>query len=455
MMRSLSKRGWIRVVSYIAAAMLVLVGYCISIYQSNLAYRRTITNSYLRAFSQVVASVDRIDSTMQKELYVVTPAMVSVLSAEIQAEAATAQEALGELPYANIELEQTAAFLAKVGDYASALSRSAAANGSLSQEEMDNLEAMSSACSQLRERLNTLANQLNEGSADLEDVKAVEQRLSQMTEGGDVLAGSAFENVETNFPELPTMTYDGPFSDHLASSQPKMLEGLGEISAEEALIAAAACTGYRESIFSLAGEVEGEIPCYTCTASVDGGELTVWVTKASGKVMSITNSRSVGTASLSPDQGAMAAYEFLSKNGFENMVETYRYNSDGRLTVNFAYRENDVLCYPDLCSVTVALDTGSILSFECTSYLSNHTQRTLEVPAVSVDDARTKVSPKLDVLREQLALIPTDGEYEVLCWEFVCEAENGQHYIVCINAATGAEQKILILLEDENGTLAL
>lgn len=455
MMRSLSKRGWIRVASYIAAAMLVLVGYCISIYQSNLAYRRTITNSYLRAFSQVVASVDRIDSTMQKELYVVTPAMVSVLSAEIQAEAATAQEALGELPYANIELEQTAAFLAKVGDYASALSRSAAANGSLSQEEMDNLEAMSSACSQLRERLNTLANQLNEGSADLENVKAVEQRLSQITEGGDVLAGSAFENVETNFPELPTMTYDGPFSDHLASSQPKMLEGLGEISAEEALIAAAACTGYRESIFSLAGEVEGEIPCYTCTASVDGGELTVWVTKAGGKVMSITNSRSVGTASLSPDQSAMAAYEFLSKNGFENMVETYRYNSDGRLTVNFAYRENDVLCYPDLCSVTVALDTGSILSFECTSYLSNHTQRTLEVPAVSVDDARTKVSPKLDVLREQLALIPTDGEYEVLCWEFVCEAENGQHYIVCINAATGAEQKILILLEDENGTLAL
>ena len=65
------------------------------------------------------------------------------------------------------------------------------------------------------------------------------------------------------------------------------------------------------------------------------------------------------------------------------------------------------------------------------------------------------MSPKLNVLREQLALIPTDGEYEVLCWEFVCEAENGQHYIVCINAATGAEQKILILLEDENGTLAL
>ena len=79
----------------------------------------------------------------------------------------------------------------------------------------------------------------------------------------------------------------------------------------------------------------------------------------------------------------------------------------------------------------------------------------MEAPAVAVEAARGKVSPKLKVLREQLAMVPTDGEYEVLCWEFTCEAENGQHYIVCINAATGAEQKILILLEDENGTLAV
>ncbi len=454
-MRFLSRRGWVRVISYAAAALLILVGICISIWRASLAYRRTIANSYLRAFAQVAASVDRIDSTMQKELYVVTPSMVALLSAEIQAEAATAQQALGELPYANIELEQTAAFLAKVGDYASALARSAAANGALSEEEMGNLEAMSTACSQLRERLNNLAAQLYSGEMDLEDVSAVERRLSQMTEGGDVLAGSSYENVETNFPELPTMTYDGPFSDHLASSSPKALEGQGEIGAEEALIAAAKSTGLRESIFSLAGEVEGEIPCYTCTAAVDGGALTVWVTKAGGAVMSITNSRAVGEEALSADQGAMAAYEFLVRNGYENMVETYRYDNGGRLTVNFAWRQEDVLCYPDLCSVTVALDTGSVVGFECASYLSNHTQRILEAPAVGVDQAREKVSPRLEVLREQLALIPTDGEYEVLCWEFVCQAENGQHYIVCINAATGAEQKILILLEDENGTLAL
>ena len=105
--------------------------------------------------------------------------------------------------------------------------------------------------------------------------------------------------------------------------------------------------------------------------------------------------------------------------------------------------------------MTVGLDNGAVLCYEATSYLSNHTRRTLDAPAIAVEQAAASVSPRLTVLSQRLALIPTDGEYEVQCWEFTCQAENGQHYIVCINAATGAEQKILILLEDENGTLAI
>lgn len=60
------------------------------------------------------------------------------------------------------------------------------------------------------------------------------RRLSELSESGNVLAGSSYENIETNFPELPTMTYDGPFSDHLASSEPKMLAGLDEVTGQQA-----------------------------------------------------------------------------------------------------------------------------------------------------------------------------------------------------------------------------
>ena len=52
-------------------------------------------------------------------------------------------------------------------------------------------------------------------------------------------------------------------------------------------------------------------------------------------------------------------------------------------------------------------------------------------------------------------MIPTGGEHEVLCHEFKCETETGSHMLVYLNAATGQEENILLLLEDESGTLTL
>ena len=59
------------------------------------------------------------------------------------------------------------------------------------------------------------------------------------------------------------------------------------------------------------------------------------------------------------------------------------------------------------------------------------------------------------VLAHQLALIPTEGEYEVLCHEFKCQAEDGSHVLIYVNAENGRQERILLLLEDENGSLVL
>ena len=52
-------------------------------------------------------------------------------------------------------------------------------------------------------------------------------------------------------------------------------------------------------------------------------------------------------------------------------------------------------------------------------------------------------------------MIPTGGKDEVLCHEFKCIDSEERHCLVYINAETGAEEKILILLEDESGTLTI
>ena len=54
-----------------------------------------------------------------------------------------------------------------------------------------------------------------------------------------------------------------------------------------------------------------------------------------------------------------------------------------------------------------------------------------------------------------LALIPTPGLDEVLCWEFVCKGEDGEDVLVYISGETGMEERIYELIESDNGVLAL
>ena len=114
-----------------------------------------------------------------------------------------------------------------------------------------------------------------------------------------------------------------------------------------------------------------------------------------------------------------------------------------------------MLCYSDLVKVSVALDTGKVCGLETLGYLTAHTVRELPAPAVDEDTARQAVPATLEVLAHQMALVPSDGQYETLCHEFKCAAENGQHLMIYVNALTGAQEKILILLEDESGTLTI
>ena len=83
----------------------------------------------------------------------------------------------------------------------------------------------------------------------------------------------------------------------------------------------------------------------------------------------------------------------------------------------------------------------------------NHRRRTETTPAISKNQAREKISPLLTVKDEKLAIIPTPGKYEVLCWEFTCESEDGTGVLVYINAETGREQQVFILKETPGGTL--
>ncbi len=449
------RRTLVRAASFLLAAFVVVGGLALQARARAEAYRLYLENGYRHAFAELSANLNELDVALQKGIYATSPSMLGALCTQIYGKAMSAQMALGELPYSNIELEQTAAFLAKAGDYAAALSRSAAVTGVCSDEQREALRGLSAGASDLSARVAGLQSDLMGGAVTLEDLEAAEARLSAAEGGGHTLADSSYQTVESDFPELPSLIYDGPFSEHIAGRTPAMLEGREDVTQDEARLAAARFLDLKPELFTLVSAGSGRLPTYSFSAMVDGGELYVEVTRRGGLVVELLHSRPVESAALSREEAVAAAAAFLTSRGYPNMTESYFIDQGNVLTINFAAQQGEVLCYPDLVKVSVALDNGRVVGFESEGYLMNHTLRDLPRSPVSLGKAQAALSPELDILSHRLALIPTGGEYEVLTHEFKCQSADGRHVLVYINAQTGQEEKILILLEDESGTLVI
>ena len=97
-----------------------------------------------------------------------------------------------------------------------------------------------------------------------------------------------------------------------------------------------------------------------------------------------------------------------------------------------------MLIYPDLIKVQVALDNGEIVGFEAQGFYIAHEEREIPKPKLSMEEARSRVSERLEIFKERLAIIPTNAKQEVLCYEFR-ERFKG---IPLSSVGTGEEQEI-------------
>ena len=121
--------------------------------------------------------------------------------------------------------------------------------------------------------------------------------------------------------------------------------------------------------------------------------------------------------------------------------------------MNLVYKEGATLCYPDLIKIGVALDSGEVVFVEAAGYLANHHIRTIDTPRYSVDEAETVLSDALKPKSVRRAIIPTTGNNEKHCYEFLCTGINDEEILVYINVSTLLEEQILIVLATDGGTL--
>jgi len=81
------KQTFIKVISFLSAALLVVGGFAIKEINKSRKYQLLIENQYSRAFEQLSSSLNNISMAVEKTIYVSSAKKMSSLSAEIFGEA--------------------------------------------------------------------------------------------------------------------------------------------------------------------------------------------------------------------------------------------------------------------------------------------------------------------------------------------------------------------------------
>jgi len=430
----------------------IIFGLAVYSYRENKKYRIAKENEYNKAFYELVDNVQNVETYLAKAIISTSPEHGAETLTNLWREANLAQAYLSRLPIESQELENTEKFLNQVSDYSYSLSRKNIYNESLSDEDFNNLKELHTYSQELENTLNQLSDDLNTGRFSWGEL--TEKGTVAFAQQVDNISKESFSNLEENFHEYSGLIYDGAFSEHLTNAEPKGLTG-DDIDEDQAKEIAENFIGIEniKEISNLGYFENATISNYGFSIKKNNDEtVNISISKKGGHVISMNANRDVNTESITQEQADEKGKQYLESKGFSNMKETYYLKQDGIVTINYAYNQDNVVMYPDLIKVKVALDNGEILGLESTGYLNNHQKRDISNVKITKEEAKKNLNKNLEITSEGMAVIPTEWKTEILCYEFKGKVDE-REFLVYINAENGKEEDVLVITNTPNGTL--
>lgn len=444
----LKKRTKIRIISYIIAIITVLAIWGITQTVKSINYARELTVAHQRTVASLASYIDTLENDLRKMQYANTSTMTSGLSLSLCKASAGAKNCLSELNAGETQLSTINKFLTQASDYVQAINKKVANGEKLSDKDHEQLKQLYEYAANLSQQISYMEEVMYSGSIDFEDTVTT---LSRLTDMGDlsISYSNAITDAEKSFSDYPTLIYDGPFADNIITKESGFLKNEEEISSSEAKKRASQFSGIEETKLIAAEDEKGRIEAFVFY--YEG--TSVAVTKNGGYLLYLLSDKFSGETKIKEEEAIEIAEKYLQKYGYDSMTSSYYFDNDGICTINFAYTQDDVICYSDLIKVSVSLDKGEIVSVDCTGYLMNHRSRTVPGNIIDKDKAMNSVNNTLTVKSSQTAFIPMEDGSEIFTYEFLCSDESGNDVLVYIDAKTGNEADIKLLLYSDGGTL--
>ena len=445
-----ANRGlWIAIV-----IMIIFMAMFFYLKMKNEELTQTLSNSYDKSFYELVEYTENVETLLAKAQISNTSSYSAKTLNNIWRKADLAQSSLSQIPTDNNVLNTAVKFFNQLSDYSYSLANKLIDGEKLKDEDYENLNDYYKTCRTLNSTIQGLASDLESNSISWKELTKEENTAFLAQEVANISKDS-FSKIEQDMQDYEGLIYDGPFSEHMTSSEPL---GLGsEVYSEEKA---------KEKIYEYVdkmritelksnGIVDGNIKSYSFSFVLDDNiNGYINVTEQGGHVLLMNISRDISNENITKEQANAIGKDFLEKHGFGTMKESYFTNENGVLTINYAFNQNGVICYPDLVKVKVALDNGEVLGLESQSYLNSHYERELPKANISMQEAESKINSKLEILSSNVTVIPTDWKTEVTAYEFKGKI-NDKNFIVYINIENGREEKIFMILDTPGGTFTI
>lgn len=415
-------------------------------------YEAALVQQYDRAFSDLIGYLEETEYSLLKSLATGTHEKTAALLEEAGRSAAQAESCLQLLPLHPGLVDRVSRYLVQLGDVSLVWSNRSYLGEALDEEEFQTLTDLYGYAQDLSGSVQAMAGDLG----SLYDWRSIRQDGAKLLEEDTLVSKyQSLRGLQKPFEEYPDLVYEGPYSDHMSHIEPRGLSG-EEISQEEGRALVEKLYAPRSGHVEFLGENDLEqIPTFSYRVQFEEEQVAfVDVTRQGGALCSVLFQRPSGDLNLDPEQAVAAGQSFLQSIGLRDMQDTYYQVEGDSVTISYVYMANDTLYYPDLVKVKIALDNGEMVGYEAHGYLNCHYDRPAIEPGISLDEAREVISPHLDILAEGIAVIPNGHGGEVAVYEFHCRAM-GRDFLVYVNQANGREEDVLVLLDEEGGTLTL
>ncbi|MEW9094480.1 MAG: germination protein YpeB [Clostridiaceae bacterium] len=421
-------------------------------------YRNYLQAEYSKNMHELISSVQNIRVNLSKAPIVGSREQSIVVFEEIFRHSAMANDKLNSLPISQDAVENTNKFLSQVGDFCYSLGIAASEGKALEEKDYKNIEDLKNRSFELEARLSAVSDEINQGKVKWGEIRKKASGVLAK-ERPEVLV-EKFKGIQKQVAQYPALIYDGPFSDNLVEITPRINKEK-EISAEQGKEVVKKVLGENrvESVNLSNRESNTRIPSYSYEVVFKGrgdkSKAICEISKHGGKVVYLLDNKSVGEAKISRDKAIQLGANYLKNIGYKDMIPMYSLNYGNSAVISYVYKQDDVIIYPDQIKLKVALDDGNIIGIESEKYLVSHMEnRDIPKPKISVEEARKRVGKKLNVTSTRLAIVPTETNKEVLCYEFTGNYNN-EDFIVYINADTGFEQRIIQIINTPNGQLTM